>query len=135
MDGPFKDGISLTRSNLCQCPRLVKISNWLQTCVRMSMVIIVLMVVSCTVFKFAQISLKKNRLLIFDVPFAFASIYRIVASTSPSRFEAHAGLFRLSMKGIFDAYVLWTFDQKIFFEFVTRVNTRDFAVSRIKLQE
>ena len=60
MDGPFKNGISLTRSNLCQRRRLVKISNWLQTCVRMSMVIIVLMVVSCTVFKFAQISLKKK---------------------------------------------------------------------------
>ena len=33
-------------------------------------------------------------------------IYRKVASSSTSRFEAHAGLFRLSMKGIFDAYVL-----------------------------
>ena len=32
--------------------------------------------------------------------------YRKVASTSPSRFEAHAGLFRLRMKGIFYAYVL-----------------------------
>ena len=32
--------------------------------------------------------------------------YRIVASTGPSRFEAHAGLFRLLMHGIFDAYVL-----------------------------
>jgi len=27
-------------------------------------------------------------------------MYRIVASASPSRFEAHAGLFRLLMKGI-----------------------------------
>ena len=32
--------------------------------------------------------------------------YRIVASTSPSRIEAHADLFRLLMKGIFDPYVL-----------------------------
>ena len=32
--------------------------------------------------------------------------YFIVASTSPSCFEAHAGLFRLLMKGIFDPYVL-----------------------------
>ena len=32
--------------------------------------------------------------------------YRIVASSSPSRIEAHAGLFRLLMKGIFDPYVL-----------------------------
>ena len=41
--------------------------------------------------------------------------YRIVASTSPSRFEAHAGLFRLLMKVIFDAYVLWPFSKKIIF--------------------
>ena len=34
------------------------------------------------------------------------SNYRIVASTSPSRIEAHAGLFRCLMKGIFDPYVL-----------------------------
>ena len=33
-------------------------------------------------------------------------MYRIVASTSPSRIEAHAGLFRSLMKGIFDPYVL-----------------------------
>ena len=32
--------------------------------------------------------------------------YRIVGSTSPSRIEAHAGLFRSLMKGIFDPYVL-----------------------------
>jgi hypothetical protein len=32
--------------------------------------------------------------------------YRIVANASPSRFEAHVGLFRLLMKGIFDPYVL-----------------------------
>ena len=35
-----------------------------------------------------------------------ACMYRIVASTSPSRIEAHAGLFRSLMKGIFDPYVL-----------------------------
>ena len=33
-------------------------------------------------------------------------IYSKVASASPSRFEAHTGLFRLLMKGIFDPYVL-----------------------------
>ena len=32
--------------------------------------------------------------------------YRIVASTSSSHFKAHAGLFRLLMKGIFDPYEL-----------------------------
>ena len=39
-----------------------------------------------------------------------------VASTSPSNFEAHAGLFRLPMKGIFDAYVLSPFGKKFIFE-------------------
>ena len=34
------------------------------------------------------------------------SYYHIVASTSPSRIEAHAGIFRSLMKGIFDPYVL-----------------------------
>ena len=32
------------------------------------------------------------------------------------------------MKEIFDAYVLWPFDKKMFFEFVTRVDTRNFTV-------
>ena len=32
--------------------------------------------------------------------------YRIVASASSSRLEAHTGLFRLLMKGVFDPYVL-----------------------------
>ena len=34
------------------------------------------------------------------------SAYCIVVITSPSNFEAHAGLFRLLMKGIFGPYVL-----------------------------
>ena len=33
-------------------------------------------------------------------------LYRIVASTSSSRFEAHTAIFRLLMKGIFYPYVL-----------------------------
>ena len=37
---------------------------------------------------------------------AIHSVYRIVASTSPSCIEAHADLFRLLMKGILDPYVL-----------------------------
>ena len=49
------------------------------------------------------------------------NIYRIVTSTSQPRFEAHAGLFKLVMKGIFDVDVLWPFHQKCFFEFVTRM--------------
>jgi hypothetical protein len=32
--------------------------------------------------------------------------YRKVASSNTSRLEAHAGFFRLLMKGIFDPYVL-----------------------------
>ena len=32
--------------------------------------------------------------------------YRIVAISSPSRIEAHAGLFKWLMKGIFDPNVL-----------------------------
>ena len=38
--------------------------------------------------------------------------YRKVASANPSRLEAHAGVFRPFMKGIFDPYVLWPFDKK-----------------------
>ena len=34
------------------------------------------------------------------------NVYRKVAITSPSCFEAHEFLFRLLMKDIFDAYVL-----------------------------
>ena len=36
----------------------------------------------------------------------FKLVYHKVASSDTSCFEAHAGLFRLSMKGIFNAYVL-----------------------------
>ena len=49
--------------------------------------------------------------------------YRIVASTSSSRIEAHVGLFRLLMKGIFDPYVLWPFDKKLISCLVTCVST------------
>ena len=41
--------------------------------------------------------------------------YRKVANSNMSRLEAHAGFFRLLMKGIFDPYVLWTFDTKLIF--------------------
>ena len=40
-----------------------------------------------------------------------------------SRLEAHTGIYRFLMKGIFDA-----FDKKMIFELVTRVNTHDFTV-------
>ena len=42
----------------------------------------------------------------FPCKFCLENTYRIVASTSPSRIEAHAGLFRSLMKGIFGPYVL-----------------------------
>ena len=47
--------------------------------------------------------------------------YRIVVSTSLSCIEAHAGLFRMSMKGIFDASI---------FELVMHIRTQDYAVFR-----
>jgi hypothetical protein len=47
-----------------------------------------------------------EKMLILEF-FAFTGlVYRKVASSNTSRFEANAGLFRLSMKGILDAYVL-----------------------------
>ena len=55
-----------------------------------------------------------------------AIIYRKVASSNTSRLEPHPGFYRLLMKGIFDAYVLWSFDKKMFFELV--INIRDFTV-------
>ena len=48
-------------------------------------------------------------------PWTFQFTYRIVASSSPSRIEAHAGLFRLLMKEIFGPYVLWPFEKKLIF--------------------
>jgi hypothetical protein len=38
--------------------------------------------------------------------------YHKVASTSLSPLEAHAGFFRLYMKGKFDVYLLWHFGKK-----------------------
>ena len=39
--------------------------------------------------------------------------YRKVASSNTSRLEAQTGFFRLLMKGIFDPYLLGTFDKKL----------------------
>ena len=41
--------------------------------------------------------------------------YHKVASSNTSRLEAHAGFFKLLMKGIFDPYVLCPFDKKMIF--------------------
>ena len=54
--------------------------------------------------------------------------YRKVASSNTSRLEAHAGIYRLLMKGIFDSHVLWSFEKKLIFELVMRVKTRYFTV-------
>ena len=40
-------------------------------------------------------------------------IYCKVASSNMSRLEAHAGFFRLLMKGIFNPYFLWPFHKKL----------------------
>ena len=54
--------------------------------------------------------------------------YCRVASSNTSRLEPHPGFYRLLMKEIFDAYVLWPFGQKNIYEFVTRINTHDSTV-------
>ena len=43
------------------------------------------------------------------------TVYRKVTSSNTSCLEAHAGLFRLLMKGIFDPYVLGPYDKKLIF--------------------
>ena len=42
-----------------------------------------------------------------------SSNYRKVASSNTSCLEGHAGFFKLLMKGIFDPYVLSSFDKKL----------------------
>ena len=53
--------------------------------------------------------------------------YCKVASSNTSRLEAHAGFFRLLMKGIFDPYVLWPFDKKLISLLVMRIRTRNYT--------
>ena len=53
-----------------------------------------------------QLYINETKTNNFSILSAFEIDYRIVASSSPSRIEAHAGLFRLLMKGIFNPYVL-----------------------------
>ena len=64
---------------------------------------------------YSTLNLRKLRIgelenSIFDVTnrahVTYIAENRIVASTSPSRIEAHAGIFRSLMKGIFYPYVL-----------------------------
>ena len=58
----------------------------------------------------------------------YLHIYRKVASSNMSRFEAHAGFFRLFMKGIFDPYIMSPFDKKFISYLVTRVRTLDYTL-------
>ena len=55
-----------------------------------------------------------------------------VASSNTPCLEAHAGFFRLFMKGIFDPYVLWPFGKKLVFYLVTSIRTRDYTVVEIR---
>ena len=54
--------------------------------------------------------------------------YRKVVISNTSCLEAHTGFFRLLMKGIFDPYVLRSFEKKLISYLVTRVTTRDYTV-------
>ena len=53
-----------------------------------------------------HLSDSSGTLFFSDFKYGILIRYRIVANASPSRFEAHVGLFRLLMKGIFDPYAL-----------------------------
>ena len=55
-------------------------------------------------------------------------IYRKVASSRLSRLVAHLAIFRLFMKGKFDAYVLWPLAKRVQNWIVDRSTTRDFTV-------
>ena len=55
--------------------------------------------------------------------------YHKVTSSNTSRLEAHAGFFRLLMKGIFDPCVLYSFDKKLVSQLVTGISTRDSTVN------
>ena len=69
----------------------------------------------CSISNFSKLSPQKKCIFSMIEKMINVYIYRIVASSNPSRIEAHAGLFRLLMKGIFDPYVLWPFDKKLIF--------------------
>ena len=68
--------------------------------------------------------------LIFLNEIFFRKIFRYckVASSNTSRLEAHAGFFRLLMKGIFDPYIMWPLHKKLISQLVMSVRTRDYTV-------
>ena len=55
----------------------------------------------------------------------FQISFHKVASTCLFWCEAHVGLFRLLMKEIFDAYMLWLFGKKFVVELVTCTRSHD----------
>ena len=64
----------------------------------------------CFIFDFFQFQVRSNRR--FD---EMNKKWTLAYCNNTSRLEAHAGFFRLLMKGIFDPYVLWPFDKKLIF--------------------
>ena len=60
--------------------------------------------------------------------FLWSEIYRKVASSRLSRLVAHLRIFRLLMKGKFDAYVLWPLAKWVQNWIVDRSTARDFTV-------
>ena len=61
--------------------------------------------------------------------FEFQVTYRKVKSSRLSRLVAHFHIFRLLMKGNFDAYVLWHLDKMVQNWIVDRYTSRDFKVN------
>ena len=58
----------------------------------------------------------------------FVETYRKVASSRLSRLIAHPRIFRLFMKGNFDAYVMWPLDKMVQNWVVDRSTAREFTV-------
>ena len=65
----------------------------------------------------------------FNFPYGFLNLnYCKVASSELSRLVAHLRIFRLFIKGWFDAYVLWPFVKKVQKWIVDRSTARHFMV-------
>ena len=59
------------------------------------------------------------------------TVYRKVASSTLSQLVAHFHIFRLFMKGKFDAYVLWHMAQRVQNWIVDQSTARDFTVPSV----
>ena len=60
-------------------------------------------------------------------------IYCKIVSSNMSHLQADVGIYRLLMKRIFNAYVLWPIGKKLIFELVIRFRICDYTVTVIKL--